>query len=303
MTTSNMTKSVYLFISPHLDDVVLSCGGYISHLTVAGECVFIATVITADIPSGTPLSWLARRNHLTWRLGDAPFGARCREDIAAAEMLGAQHAHLGLLDAAYRRDVDGKPLYTKNTVGVPVHPDDWRHFEPIIRQKLQELLGRYVGDDVEVFCPLAVGEHVDHVIVRQSVEALCKPQNITYYEDYPYANRPNAVQKRLNSDGAGQWQPRLTALAPAEIEARIAAIGCYASQVPGLFPSSLERIQEIARARLPGAGGYLDWQPSARASHERMATSLRTYISRIGGERYWQPGARVRISPAFDTLT
>ena len=283
-----MTKPVYLFVSPHLDDVALSCGGYVRRLTAASERVVIATVATADVVSGAPLSWLARRNHLAWHLGDTPFAARRREDIAAAEMLGAQYAHLGLLDAAYRRDVDGKPLYTKNTVGVPVHLDDWQNYAPIVRQKLEELVRIYAGDAVQVFCPLAVGEHVDHIIVCQSVEALCEPQNITYYEDYPYADQPNAVQKRLNSDGAGHWQPKLIALAPAEIEARIAAIGCYASQVPGLFPSPLERIQEIARARLPGIGGYLDWQSSPRASHERMAASLKAYVARTGGERYRQ---------------
>ena len=49
-----MSKIVHLFISPHLDDVVLSCGGYIHRLTTSGEKVVIVTVITADVPAGRP---------------------------------------------------------------------------------------------------------------------------------------------------------------------------------------------------------------------------------------------------------
>jgi CelD/BcsL family acetyltransferase involved in cellulose biosynthesis/LmbE family N-acetylglucosaminyl deacetylase len=296
-----MPKSVYLFISPHLDDVALSCGGYIGRLTAAGERVVIATVATADAPSGTPLSWLMKRNHRAWRLGDTPFGARRCEDIAAADVLGAQYAHLGLLDASYRRKADGKPLYTKNTVGVPVHPDDWKCNEPIVRQKLQELLRFYAGDNVQVFCPLGVGEHVDHIFVRHSVETLCAPQNITYYEDYPYAGQSNAVHTRLNSGAAGHWQSKPIALTPTEVQARIAAIGCFESQVPGLFPSLFERVQEIARARLPGISSHLELPPSPRASRERMDASLTAYIARVGGERYWRLETRVQASPAVDT--
>ena len=57
-----MSKRVHLFVSPHLDDVALSCGGYVRYLTRAGELVIVLTVFSADPPAGTALSWLARRN-------------------------------------------------------------------------------------------------------------------------------------------------------------------------------------------------------------------------------------------------
>jgi LmbE family N-acetylglucosaminyl deacetylase len=283
-----MSRPVYLFISPHLDDVALSCGGYVRRLAAAGERVVIATVFTADVPAGTSLSWLMRRNHLAWRLGDAPFTARRREDIVAVGKLGAQYVHLGLLDAMYRRDAVGRLLYTKNSVRVPVQLDDWKNHEPIVRQRLQEVMRAHAGDGIQVFCPLTAGEHLDHIITRRAVETLCEPQRISYYEDYPYADQPGAVQARLSLNGRVEnWQSVTIELTSMEIEARIAAVACYVSQVPGSFPSTLERWQEIARARLPVVGRYVDWPPDLGASRERMASSLRAYIARAGGERYW----------------
>lgn len=43
-----MTIATYLYISPHLDDAVLSVGGLIAAQLAAGDRVVIATVCTAD---------------------------------------------------------------------------------------------------------------------------------------------------------------------------------------------------------------------------------------------------------------
>src|SRR5688572_14693830 len=112
---------VYVFISPHLDDTVLSCGGLIHQLASTGEQVVNVTVITADQPDDVPFTWLAGRNHAAWALGNKPFAQRRIEDANAAAILGMESVHLGMLDAIYRRDADGHPLYTTSTVRVPVH--------------------------------------------------------------------------------------------------------------------------------------------------------------------------------------
>jgi LmbE family N-acetylglucosaminyl deacetylase len=287
-----MSKPVYLFISPHLDDAALSCGGYIFRLTAAVERVVIVTVVTADAPAGTPLSWLMQRNHRAWRLGDTPFAARRQEDAAAAKVLGAHYVHLDLLDVMYRCDEAGRPFYTKNSVRVPLHPQDGPNQERLVRQKLQELSRTY-GDDLRVFCPLTLGEHVDHIIIRRAVETWVEPARISYYEDYPYAGQARIA---LADFTPPDWRSTTLKLTPAEIEARIAAVACYTSQVAGLFPSPLERWLEIARARLPLIGSYVDWPPDWRATRQRMASSLMAYITRVGGERYWHSNEAGELS-------
>ena len=73
-----MSKNRLLFISPHMDDAVLSCGGYIGKLTAYGYPVMVLTLFCGS-PEG-PLSPLAEALHAEWRLPkDAP-AVRREED-------------------------------------------------------------------------------------------------------------------------------------------------------------------------------------------------------------------------------
>ncbi len=282
-----MNNSHYIFISPHLDDVALSCGGYVRRLTASGEPVTVVTAITADLPRGAPISKLAQRYHAMWDLGDQPFAPRRDEDAAAMELIGARYLHLGLLDAMYRIDADGRPLYS-SIRHTEVHPADWQMYAPCVVQKLNEVFRSY-GPDARVFCPLGVGGHVDHLIIRRAVESSCADREILYYEDYPYADQPHAVQPALeNAGGLGSWSSAAIQLTPAEVDARVAAIACYRSQVPGLFPSLSERIREIVRFRLPVLRPFVPLSRDPGASHARMVRQLKDYIARSGGERYWR---------------
>ena len=297
-----MPKVVYFFVSPHLDDVVLSCGGYIRHLTEAGEHVVIATVVTADVPAGMPLTSEMRRRHNLWRLGNSPFAARREEDIAASAVLGAQHMHLDLLDAIYRRDSNGKPLYTKNIVHTPVHPDDLENYIPVLCEKLKRALSTLGGMEIRIFCPLAIGEHVDHIIVRAAVESVCNSQNLIYFEDFPYVIKPDVVQPQLNNNGEN-WQSTIFELTPAEINARIAATACYASQIPKMFPSKLQHWKNRIVVHLPTMGHFLNWSTDLNNACRRMALSTISYINQVGGERHWtRNGDSIPKQPSSNEL-
>lgn len=249
---------MYIFISPHLDDIALSCGGYVRRLSRAGERVLIASVCTADAPPGQPLSPSAQHEHWQWQLGNRPYQYRREEDVRVAAQLGAAYAHLGLLDAIYRHGGHGQPLYEgKEFIGGKVHARDWEHQFPALVEALKPVLAS-AGEDVRVFCPLTAGGHVDHVLTRRAVEQLLDARSIAYYEDYPYAQKEaGALEKLLGSTAT--WRPVLIELTPEEIEARIAAIGCYASQMFAVFG-------DVAT----------------------MPQRVREYIARTGGERYWE---------------
>jgi LmbE family N-acetylglucosaminyl deacetylase len=238
-----------IFISPHLDDVALSCGGLVHRLTTGGRRVTIATVCTGDHPEDGTLSPTAQALHQRWGLGERPYIQRRAEDAQACRVLGAHCVHLGLLDAIYRLDANSAPLYGEDFVGGLVHPHDQQDFLPQARASLAGLL---TSAD-QVFCPLAVGGHVDHLLVRWAVESLLPPELLRYYEDYPYAERGFAPPAGLISG--------VVPLSEEEIQARLRAISCYASQWPVLF-------------------GTL----------EGMTASVQAYIQRAGGERYWQSG-------------
>jgi LmbE family N-acetylglucosaminyl deacetylase len=282
-----MTKPVFLFISPHLDDVALSCGGGICGMVNAGQRVVVATVFTLDAPDGWPISWLARRNQRAWDIPKEPFAVRCEEDLKALRKLGAEALHLGFLDVIYRVGTDGMPLYQKTVVGIPVHDFDWKMYLPGLQAKFRSLAEQFVGSPLYVLSPLALGGHVDHILVRHAIESVWAQKQILYYEDFPYAGRSGVMQTWLAAEGADKsWQPVEVLLTEKQIADRVASVACYTSQLRGLFPSALERILEIARARSSFLAN-LRLPLNLKASTQRMEAYLRTYINRVGCERYW----------------
>jgi LmbE family N-acetylglucosaminyl deacetylase len=244
---------VILFVSPHLDDIALSCGGLVRRLSSRGQRVVIATVCTADRSAGQLLSAAAQHVHWEWQLGDdQPYAIRRKEDEAGCKVLGAEPAHLGLLDAIYRHDSASEPLYTRNFIGGQVAEHDWQYFFPKVKAALQP----WIRSAQQVYAPLSIGGHVDHVLVRQAIEELAEDAQVTYYEDYPYAGKTDWQDSGVTMGLA----PALLPLAQDEIEARILAISQYPSQMFALFEQS-----------------------------ENMPAKVRHYVGQAGGERYWKP--------------
>jgi LmbE family N-acetylglucosaminyl deacetylase len=181
--------AVAIFVSPHLDDAALSCGGGIARLARAGVRVKVVSVFTADQPSGEPLSPLAKRSLASWATGDQPFALRRAENQAAMQILGAEAEDLGLLDAIYRRSESGKALYSDPLVAPT--PEDVERFLPQLKKALGQSSVATSGGE-PVFCPAGTGGHVDHLLVRQAIEQIAEPDEIVYYEEYPYSTRPEA---------------------------------------------------------------------------------------------------------------
>ena len=271
-----------IVVSPHLDDAALSCGGGITRLTRAGASVAVVTIFTADQPLGEPLSPLARRSHASWGVGDQPFAIRRAEDRSAIQLLGAEAAHLGLLDAIYRRSRSGEALYT-DPLAVPA-PDDVEGFLPRLAASLRDR-GVGASPDAVVFCPAGTGGHVDHVLTRRAVEQITDAEKIVYYDEYPYSSRTGA--QRTAADNPGTWPLCELPLSAEELQVRIGAIGSYTSQLRGLFPSTSERLREIASARIPVVGQWVVRKPDTHASRARMAARVSRDTASSGGERYW----------------
>lgn len=259
-----------LFVSPHFDDVALSCGGLVGMHAAAGDQPVVVTVFTAG-PGPAPVN-----NPLTRRMlslagvgrgdGDKLIEKRRAEDAAAMRELGVTSRLLPFRDASYRG-----MLYTNEDQLVDtVSPEDGPLREQIADAVIE--IWRKTNDAL-VYLPLGIGNHVDHQICARLHRRLVGAgARVVHYEDIPYVLALRASERRLKSIAlrdeppppAEPWldahlrglglQPWVVDVA-AHFDRRIRAVEKYTSQVPFLFPGGArEPLVEHARYVAGGRG-------------------------------------------------
>lgn len=231
---------MHLFLSPHFDDAVLSCGGTIHQLVQKGEPVTVRTVMGGSPKTDqVPDSPIVRDLHARWKQGDDPIAARAKEDEAAVGSLGAVLKRMAVwTDCVYRTNRAGQALYpTEAAIFGDVLPDDMAgKWLPSVVLPPEETL-HYL------YAPLGVGHHVDHQIVRNWALELVK-QNpwlaLKFYEEYPYVQDQNALGRALAFfEGKSLKLKRESlVLAEADIAAKVQAIRKYESQLSSFWESA-----------------------------------------------------------------
>jgi LmbE family N-acetylglucosaminyl deacetylase len=216
----------WIYLSPHLDDAVLSAGGLIYEQTKSGLPVEIWTFMCGsppDPPEGV-FSSFAQLQHTQWGFSSAQDGIRIRreEDQRAGSRVGASVIHFDFLDCIYRRGANGDWLYYD--IFTPPRRED----AELPSQIAEAVSSRLIPDDVLV-CQLSVGSHVDHVLVRQAAELLRRP--LVYDVDIPYLfYRPDELEPRaagmkesvhsVTETGLGCWQDAIL-----EYKSQLAVLG------------------------------------------------------------------------------
>lgn len=214
----------WVYLSPHLDDVVLSCGGLIWEQTQQGKQVSIWTLCAGGPPPGN-VSAFALSLQQRWNTGQQATSQRRAEDLKANSLLGAQTKHFPLPDCIYRRHPqEGTPLYTsEKALYEAIHPaerpliDTWGH---ILRQHLPS--------KITLVAPLGLGNHVDHQLSRRIAETLGQPD--WYYPDYPYILEPEA-QTQLEQLRSTGWQSVAFPVSSEGLHAWVQAVAAHRSQI------------------------------------------------------------------------
>jgi LmbE family N-acetylglucosaminyl deacetylase len=170
----------WIFLSPHLDDAVFSCGGLISYLVEQGVPTRIVTVFSDQVSDPARFTEYARSMHARWETGNEPYRIRKQEDTNASQLLRTEQIHLGFQDCIYRTLPDGSPVVSSNDeLFGEVKPGE----NYLIRNVAKKIAELATGQCVCV-CPLGLGHHIDHQITRKAAELSQKP---LYYADLPYA--------------------------------------------------------------------------------------------------------------------
>jgi LmbE family N-acetylglucosaminyl deacetylase len=240
----------HVYLSPHLDDGALSCGGAIARHSAAGVRVLVVTICTAVPPLEGPFSSFAEDQHRRWKLSPTEGAqARLHEDSLAMEHLIADSMWAGMSDAIYRRP----DAYDSEEAifGEPA-PDD--PLLPALRTFIRALRDRVPR--ATLYAPLGVGNHVDHQITYAAALAGAG-KAIAFYEDFPYIATHGALERRMQA--LGQTFVSSTINIDATLSRKIGAIAAYASQIDVLF-GDIERmgrvVREYAEELRPEVGTY-----------------------------------------------
>jgi LmbE family N-acetylglucosaminyl deacetylase len=242
-----------IYLSPHLDDAALSCGGQIFARSVTGQSILIVTLMAGD-PPPQPLSEFGHGLHARWRLVEDATAVRRAEDISACQVLGVDYLHWEVPDCIYRvHPVTGEPLYVgEESLFGDVHPAEASLTVELAR-KIASLpdCGRF-------FVPLTVGHHVDHQITRLAAERALTGDQMCYYEEYPYVSDPGALD-RLAWGEREKWLAKVIPLSSVDLQTKIESIAMFSSQLSTFFSDRDDLIRQVS-----------------------------DYVRSVGGERLWR---------------
>ncbi len=253
----------HVYISPHFDDVPLSCGGQISAQTEAGERVLVVTVCSQIPLVGLKRTPFAAAMERDWQTSSGnnttdTYLARQAEEEHALQRLGAQRQWLDYLDAIYRRaDYD-----SDITLFGAVIKEDIAETLPQLQSNLAAIVMQ--NPDATFYFPLAVGNHVDHQLANLAGRVLAaQGYRVLFYEDFPYAGNGEALEQRLAQIPL-KLHPALTDI-HATLDDKIAAIATYTSQLGILFGGEAamrDQVRSYAMLIAQGEGlAERYWQP------------------------------------------
>lgn len=276
---------MHLFLSPHFDDAVYSCGGTIYQLAQAGETVRVYTVMGAMPPDILPDTPIVQELHERWQSGDSPVTIRRREDEEALHGLNAEAAYNSVIpDCVYRLSGDNTPLYPDEASifgdvkradpalrhlanKIPSAANLWQRIE------FNEISGemRFVQEDVPdvtLYAPLTVGHHVDHLVVRDWALALKDTYpylKLKFYGDFPYIRQADLVQPVLDAFEI-TLTPEMVYLTNDAVQAKIRAVAAYQSQLSTFWDSD-DAMRADVEGVLRQTGGGEPAEQYYRAAH------------------------------------
>ena len=212
----------WIYLSPHFDDVALSCGGLVWEQVQAGDSVRIWAVWAGNASDGK-LSPFAKELHLRWEADQDATVQRKIEDLNSCHRLGATYRYLAIPDCIYRRNPQtGEFLYSSEAaLNGPLQPADSQNIA-----SLREDIKRSIQTDMLLVSPMGLGNHVDHQLTRLVAEGLdC---TAWYYADYPYVLRCKEKLEHMEQEG---WVSQVFPISQEGLVAWQDSIAAHVSQI------------------------------------------------------------------------
>lgn len=233
-------KTRCFFVSPHFDDAALSAGSLISYL-VDKVPVTVVNVFTEADSGPHTLSSKAFLSQCGYQDANELFSVRKKEDKDIFRKLGIEVINLGFTDALWRKK-ENKNLVVK---GLGRLVPELNHIYPTYRfhagtgkvsgydlklkaeltKKLRRLI---VTKNRIIFCPVGIGKHVDHILVRN----VCSNtfDDVIYWSDFNYSMEFSGKTKFI------QRKKLKMAFFNQELKSKQKLIESYKNQMKAIFP-------------------------------------------------------------------
>jgi LmbE family N-acetylglucosaminyl deacetylase len=210
--TSGLLGRPVLALSPHPDDIAFSVGGLLRWLAARTD-ITLVTVFTRNV-------WVP---NLEVSEPDEETVSRLRqaEDVRYCERVGVHRVPLGLPDAGLRGYDDLTERLAPRA-------------EAEVAAAVREALAALLPDRGALLCPLGLGGHVDHGIVRDAALAVetGTARHVAFYEDLPYARHLDDAEIAAHAgrvDAAAR--PHRFDLAPPLWRRKLEDLAVYRTQV------------------------------------------------------------------------
>jgi LmbE family N-acetylglucosaminyl deacetylase len=261
----------WVYLSPHFDDVALSCGGLLWEQAQAGQSAEVWTICAGEPAPGEPLSDFAQQLHQRWQTGPQAVDARRVEDACAVRLLNAQPRFWDLPDCIYRRLPDG-PGGAPGSWLVNGEEDLWQPVHPLEAHLVTQLstwVSAQLSPQDVLVSPLTLGNHVDHNLVRAAAEDAAAQSGceLLYYMDYPYAVRPGSDQSSMPGP---EWRQVCREISTSGLRAWQEAVACYTSQLSTFWNGRAGLDADLVAYWQSGGGACL-WQPQPASASKNFS--------------------------------
>nr|BCJ78231.1 N-acetylparomamine deacetylase [Niallia circulans] len=236
----NRDKRAFMFVSPHFDDVVLSCASTLMELVDQGHTCKVLTVF-GGCPSVRFRPGEVARQYAAEDLGlneeeietehlSILVALRLQEDQRALRHLtGVQTEVLSFPDAIYREN-GGQPYYRteEQLFGRPDQQD-----EEITLPKIEKQLLSCDPERKYTWVFPAISRHVDHqLLTKAGFVLMAHGYPVLFYSEFPYWQEGDVFSRE-------GWR-QLQMSSPAYHSFKIAAVLEYKTQLLGLFGENAE---------------------------------------------------------------
>ena len=216
--------SVILVISPHLDDAAFSIGPLLAEFSDQAKIVVATVFAKSELnPAGFALSCQLDKG----LSAEVDYMAiRRTEDIEWAKRIGAEVVHGAFTEAPHRGYHSPKELFG------PALPTD--ELENVITSWFLELAQTFKPS--AILCPVGVGDHVDHILVRKFAQTSFKSElPLFFFKDQPYASKLNTFHVANYFSDVNVWRELRMPLSEDSLVKAQFAVEAYKTQIPFQF--------------------------------------------------------------------